>query len=147
MESADAAAAAQVQSEEDKLPLLWGAFTVAVVVYAVLAFLLAPRYSIEFTDRELRGWLLMFLAVTGGLHMLTALLLRQILASFTGGRYLVYCMLRWSLMDGIGVYGLICAILGVDAWIHSIFYVVALALLLGARPGGDDRAIFVRQFH
>ena len=147
MESADAAVAAQVQAEEDKLPLLWGAITVSVVVYAAVAFLIAPRYSIEFTDRELRGWLLMFLAMSAGLHILTALLLRQILASFTRGRYLVYCMLRWSLMDGIGVYGLICAFLGVDAWIHAIFYVISLALLLGARPGGDDRAIFVRQYH
>lgn len=88
----------------------------------------------------------MFLSVAAGLHMLTALLLRQVLASFTGGRYLVFCILRWSLMEGIGIYGLVCAFLGVNAWIHVIFYVVALALLANARPGGLDREIFVRQF-
>jgi hypothetical protein len=142
----DAERARQVQPEESKLGVIWWAMIFAIVAYAAIGLVVAPRGTFEFEDRELRYWLLMFLSVAGGLHMLTALLLRQILASLSSGRYLVYCILRWSLMEGIGIYGLVCAFLGMDAWIHSIFYVVAAALLINAQPGGHDRAIFVGQF-
>lgn len=130
---------------EAKLGVIWAAMLLAVFVYAALAFTLGGQYAVTL-DQELQGWILVFLAMTAGLHVLVTLLLRQILAALSRGNYVTYCILRWALMEGIAIYGLVLAFLGVDMGIWSIFFAVAVLLFGASRAGATDRAVFVAQF-
>ncbi len=130
---------------EQKLGVIWAAMLGAVVLYAMLALTVAPRVG-QSLEGELQGWILVFLAMTAGLHVLVSLLLRQLLAALSKGSYVAYCILRWALMESIAVYGLILAFLGVGIGITSIFFAVSLLLLGAARAGATDRSVFVSQF-
>jgi hypothetical protein len=118
----------------------------AVGVYVAVGFAVGDRAGGIDLDRELRTWLKVFLSIAAGLHVLTALLLRQAIAGLSSGRYVNYCIIRWALMEGIAVYGLILKILGADWTISGIFFAVAAVLLFSAQPGEDDRRVFVTQF-
>lgn len=141
----DLETAQNVEAGEQKLGLIWAAMLLAPVVYAVLAMLVAPTAKVTI-DRELRTWIMIFLSMTAGLHVLTTLLLRQALAALSKARYSTYCILRWALMEGIGIYGLVLALLGVGIGITAFFFAVSLLMLGAARPGPADRAVFVAQF-
>ena len=130
---------------EHKLGVIWVAMLASVVVYLGLALTVAPAWSLSI-DGELKGWILVFLAMTAGLHVLVTLLLRQLLAALTRGSYVAYCVLRWALMEAIAVYGLVLAFLGVGIGITSIFFAVSVLLLGASRAGATDRAVFVSQF-
>lgn len=134
-----------LSKSESKLDVIWVAMLLAVFVYAAIAFTLGGRYSVEI-DREIQGWILVFLAMTAGLHVLVTLLLRQLIAALARGNYVAYCVVRWALMEGIAIYGLVLAFLGVDMGVWSIFFAVAVLLLGASRAGATDRAVFVSQF-
>jgi len=137
--------AQQVQPGESKLPWIWIAMMVSIVLYAVLTVTVVPSRT-QVVDQELETWLLIFLAMGSGLHVLVVFLLRQMIAALSRASYVVYCVLRWALMEGIGVYGLLLSVLGVDLGITAIFYAVSLLLLASSGPGRSDRAVFVAQF-
>ena len=118
---------------------------VSIVLYAVLTATVVPSRT-QAVDQELETWLLIFLAMGSGLHVLVVFLLRQMIAALSRASYVVYCVLRWALMEGIGVYGLLLSVLGVDLGITAIFYAVSLLLLASSGPGRSDRAVFVAQF-
>ena len=132
-------------AREQQLGVIWAALLFSVALYALLAATVVDGFAATI-DRELQGWILVFLAMTAGLHMLVTLLLRQLIAALSRGSYTTYCILRWALMEGIAVYGLVLALLGVDIGITSIFFAVALLLLGASRAGATDRAVFVTQF-
>ena len=137
--------AQRVQPGESKLPWIWAAMMLSIVLYAVLTATVVPSRT-QIVDQELETWLLIFLAMGSGLHVLVVFLLRQMIAALSRASYVVYCVLRWALMEGIGVYGLLLSILGVDLGITAIFYAVSLLLLASSGPGRHDRAVFVAQF-
>ena len=137
--------AQRVQPGESKLPWIWVAMMLSIVLYAVLTATVVPSRT-QVVDQELENWLLIFLAMGSGLHVLVVFLLRQMIAALSRASYVVYCVLRWALMEGIGVYGLLLSILGVDLGITAIFYAVSLLLLASSGPGRHDRAVFVAQF-
>lgn len=130
---------------ERRLGLVWGAMLGGVLVYAALAHFAVPSLALSL-DGELQGWILVFLAMTAGLHVLVTLLLRQLIAALSRGNYVAYCLVRWALMEGIALYGLVLAFLGVGIGITSLFFAVALLLLGASRAGETDRSVFVSQF-
>ena len=137
--------AQRVQPGESKLPWIWAAMMLSIVLYAVLTATVVPGRT-HVVDQELETWLLIFLAMGSGLHVLVVFLLRQMIAAVAHGSYVMYCVLRWALMEGIGVYGLVLSVLGVDLGVTAIFYGVSLLLLASSGPGRSDRAVFVAQF-
>lgn len=145
MSDAELERAQTARPEERHLDLIWAAMMGAVVVYAALAFTVVDSFVVTL-DRELEGWILVFLAMTSGLHALVMLLLRQLVAALSRGNYLTYCVVRWALAEGIGVYGLVLALLGVGIGVTSIFFAVSLLLLAASKAGPTDRAVFVSQF-
>lgn len=144
-DSPEHARAQSLSAAEQKLGVIWAAMLGAVALYAVLALTVAPRVESSL-EGELQGWILVFLAMTAGLHVLVSLLLRQLIAALSRGSYVTYCVIRWSLMEGIAIYGLILAFLGVGIGVTSIFFAVSLLLLGAARAGATDRSVFVSQF-
>ena len=139
------ARAQQVRPEESRLGIIWIAMMVAVLLYGGLAYVFGPKRALGL-DRELETWITIFLAMGSGLHVLVVFLLRQMIAALSGARYLIYCVLRWALMETVAVYGLVLAFLGVGFGITSMFFALSLLLLGSARPGPADRAVFVAQF-
>ena len=97
-------------------------------------------------DRELENWILVFLAMTAGLHVLVVFLLRQMIAAIARSSYVTYCILRWALMESVGIYGFVLAVIGVDLLVVSLFFAVSLMLLAASNPGANDRAVFVEQY-
>lgn len=138
-------AAHEVKDNESSLIPIWGAMLVAVLLYAGLAYYDVGGDSVNL-DQEVRNWVLIFLAMSAGLHVLTALLLRQMIASLSKGNYVTYCVIRWVLMEGIAIYGLVLSFLNVDFGIVSIFFAASILLIGASRPGASDRAVFVSQF-
>jgi len=142
----DAHARAKVEQPNEKsLTAIWIAMMASIVVYGALVWFLAPRATLT-VEQELEQWILVFLAMTAGLHVLVVFLLRQMIAALARSSYVTFCVIRWAFMEGIGVYGLVLALLGVDLTIALVFFAVALMLLASARPGPSDRVVFVRQY-
>ena len=139
------ARARREQPGESRLGVVWWAMTASILAYLGLTWFVFPGRTITI-DRDAEGWLLVFLAMSAGLHVLVVFLLRQMIAAVARSSYVVYCVIRWSLVEGIGVYGLLVALFGVDPLVASIFYAVALMLMAATRSGAGDRAVFVAQY-
>lgn len=139
------ARAQTVAPNEKSLPVIWIAMMVSIVVYAAVAWFFGPDLTLTL-DKEAEGWLLTFLAMSAGLHVLVVFLLRQMIAAVSRSSYTTFCVIRWALMEGIGLYGLVLALFGVDVLIAMLFFAVALMLIASAKPGPTDRAVFVRQY-
>lgn len=134
-----------VQPGEARLTAIWIAMTFSILVYAGLTWFVFPGRTVTI-EQQIEQWILVFLAMSAGLHVLVVFLLRQMIAALARSSYVVYCVLRWALMEGVGVYGLVLALFGVDPLVASIFYAVAIMLMAAAKPGPSDRAVFVAQY-
>ena len=131
--------------EEKPLNIIWAAFFTASVIYAAVGWVLnqSPRDPI---NQEILNWVQIFLGMSSGLLILTAFLLRQAIASLSRRSYRNYCIVRWAMLETIGVFGLVQFILGGHFEVLLLFCAVALLSLGAARPGPADRAAFVHQF-
>jgi hypothetical protein len=131
--------------EEKPLNIIWAAFFAATVIYAAVGWLLdqTPRDPI---NQEILNWVQIFLGMSSGLLILVAFLLRQAIAALSGHSYRNYCIIRWVLLETIGVFGLVQFMLGGYFEVLMLFIAVALLSLGAARPGLADRAAFVHQF-
>lgn len=116
-----------------RLRIIWMALMTAVVVYGVVGFVVSRRAGAE-VPAELRGWIEIFLAILAGIHLLVALFLKQMVAGVSGGRYLTYCILRWALVEAIGLFGLVLAILQSTPTVYGAFLVASLGCLLLMPP-------------
>ncbi len=137
--------AREVAPSERFLPVIWAAMLLAVFLYAALSYYLESRPPL-LLEVDLQHWALVFLGMSSGLHVLTAFLLRQAIAALTKGSYVGYCIVRWALLEAIGVYGFVLAMLGVDFAVTSIFFMAGLLTIGGTRPGATDREAFVGLF-
>ena len=137
--------AQRVNPAESRLSWIWLAMIGAVLLYAALDAWVVRQVTLVL-ERELENWILIFLAMMAGLHVLVVFLLRQMIAALSKFSYVNYCIIRWALMEAVAVYGLVLGFLGVDFGITSIFHAAAVLLLASARPGPHDRAVFVAQF-
>ena len=137
--------ARHVDPREASLAPVWRVLLVIAALQAAVAMLWLWRRPIE-VDEELGAWVFTFLAMTAGLHLLTVVLLKQVLAHLAGGRYRTYCWLRWILVEGIALFGLLLAPLGFSPpWTGGFFALAGLLFYL-ERPTPADRALFVKQF-
>jgi hypothetical protein len=131
--------------EEKPLNIIWAVFFVATVAYAVVGWILDQRPR-EPLNQEILNWVQIFLGMSSGLLILTAFLLRQLIAALSRRSYRNFCIIRWTLLETIGVFGLAQFILGGHFEVLLLFVAVALLSLGAARPGLADRAAFVHQF-
>lgn len=137
--------AERVDPAEATLGETWRALVVAAGVMAIASFFWLPSLAPELDD-ELLQWTYTFLAMTAGLHLLTVVMLKQVLAHVTGARYRAYCLARWVLSEAVAVFGAVLAVLGFGwAWTVGFFGLAGLLLAL-ERPGPADRRRFVDQF-
>jgi hypothetical protein len=131
--------------EEKPLPIIWAAFLVATLVYGLVGWIVAGSGR-KPLNLELLHWIQIFLGMTSGLLVLTTFLLRQAIAALSGRKYRNYCVVRWAMLETIGIFGLVQTILGGKFEVMLIFVAVSLLSLSAARPGPSDRAAFLAQF-
>lgn len=129
----------QERSPLAALRVIWWSIAGVMVVFAGVGYLFGPSTP---DNPELVHWIGIFLAVSAGIQVLTVVLLRQIVAGVSGGRYLVYCILRWALLEAVAVYGLVLKLLGASWTWATPFLVVALALHLTMPPSESDEESF-----
>lgn len=131
--------------DEKPLPVIWAAFLALPAALAVLGWGLDSSRGHP-VNLEILHWVQIFLGMGSGLIVLTAFLLRQLMAALSGRSYRRYCELRWILLEMIAVFGLVQFFLGGDFELLLLFLAVA-ALSVGAtRPGAADRAAWAHQF-
>lgn len=116
-----------------------------ILVMSGIGVWLGTRAGLN-VDRELAGWIFVFLAMSSGLHLLTLVILKQVLAHMAQGRYQPYCILRWVLVEGIAVYGLVLSMLSFPATWLAPFFALSAWLLYAERPNPADHARFLNQF-
>jgi len=121
------------------LRVIWLAIAGAVLVFGVVAAL-AGRDRPD--NPELVHWIGIFLAVSAGIQILTAVLLKQLIAGVSGGRYLVYCILRWALVEAVAIYGLVLKLLGASWLWAGAFLGLGLLLHLSMPPTVAEEAGF-----
>ncbi len=131
--------------EEKPLHIIWAAFFVATLVYAGVGWVLDQRPR-DPLNQEILNWVQIFLGMSSGLLILTAFLLRQIIAALSQRSYRRFCIIRWAMLETIGVFGLVQFVLGGHFEVLLLFIAVATLSLVAARPGLADRAAFVHQF-
>ena len=137
--------AERVDPGEASLDQTFRAMVVGVAVLAIASLLWLPELAPELDD-ELLQWIYTFLAMTAGLHLLTVVLLKQVVAHMMGARYRAYCLARWVLSVAVAVFGAVLAVLGFGwPWTVGFFALAGLMLAL-ERPGPADRRRFVDQF-
>jgi hypothetical protein len=126
--------------------LHWG-IGAGIGVMAGVSLLWQPGRDLAASfDPELSQWIMVFAAMTAGLHLLCLVMLKQVLAHMVGGRYLNYCVLRWALIEGIALYGLIVGLVGYGPRWTVGFFGLAAWLLWLERPIESDRRLFLSQF-
>ena len=131
--------------EEKPLSLIWAAFLMATLMYAGIGWFLGQGERTPI-NLEILNWVQIFLGLAALPILLTVFLLRQLLAAVTRRSYRNYCIVRWALLELIGVFGLVQFILGGHFEVLLIFVAVAALAIGAARPGASDRAAWVGQF-
>jgi len=110
------------------LAILRYAMIAAVLFYALVGLILGTSLEPRMPG-DLLHWLVIFLSVMAGIHVLTVVLLRQLIAGLTGGSYKIYCILRWALAETVAIYGLVLHILGAGWTVFGVFLILSLGLL------------------
>jgi hypothetical protein len=131
--------------DEKPLSSIWAAFLMATLMYAVIGWFLSQGERTPI-NLEILNWVQIFLGLAALPILLTVFLLRQLLAAVTRHSYRNYCIVRWVLLELIGVSGLLQFILGGHFEVLLIFVAVAALAIGAARPGPSDRAAWVSQF-
>lgn len=128
-----------------KLRLVWLAFLAAPLLYFVVAaWITTTGGAGAGVDPELRQWVAIFVGMFSALTVLFVMLFRQVLASFTGGIYSTWCLLRWAFLEAIAIYGLVQVIaLGLDLFVASAFFVLSLGTLAMIGPSEGDRQAYL----
>ena len=131
------------QPKFQPLKILWMAFVGAVGVYAILAYVLRLQTDSPHVFEDLT-----FMApILGG----TAAALT--LFAFSGGRILVkmeyqaYCIVRWTMIESVGIFGLIMALLGAAATHSIVLFGWAVLSLFRLRPTPEDYQQFVAEWN
>jgi len=119
----------------DRLRVVWIVLISACIVYGALTWLLGPVYAV---DPELLRWLVIFGAVFAGILLLTVFLLKQLIAGVTGSNYSSYAIVRWSLMELIGVMGLILRVLGGELMTSGAFILLGVVMILTMPPSLNE---------
>ncbi|RKZ13819.1 hypothetical protein DRQ32_00745, partial [bacterium] len=140
-----AATPASASAKGKPLHLIWAAFLMANLFYAVIGWFMA-RGERTVLNQEILNWMQIFLGMGSGLIILTVFLLRQLIAALSRHSYRIYCTIRWSLLELIAVFGLIQFILGGHFEVLLLFVAVAALAIGAARPGPSDRAVYLHQF-
>ena len=130
--------------DEAPLTKIWAAFLVGTAMYVLVGIVIGDARTT--INLEILNWVQIFLGLACLPIILTVFLLRQLLAAVTGRRYLIYCIVRWSLLEIIAVYGLVQFLLGGHFEVLLIFVAVSVLCIGAARPGASDRAAWVAQF-
>ncbi len=120
-------------------------FALAIAAEAGLGWAMGPRLGLDI-DPELRTWIVVFLAMSAGLHLLCLTLLKQVIAHMSGARYLNYCIVRWALAEGVALYGLVLAGVGMSPRWTAGFFVLAAWLWWDERPSKADHERFLNHF-
>ena len=97
--------------EEKPLNIIWAAFLALTGAYALLGWFLDQRPR-EPLNQEILNWVQIFLGMSSGLLILTAFLLRQVIAALSRRSYRNYCIVRWVMLETIGAFGLVQFLLG-----------------------------------
>jgi tellurite resistance protein TehA-like permease len=121
--------------------LVWLAFMAAILFYAVIAFVVfEPTRS---ANASLTWILLIFALISAaslaGVFAFPRPLIRQAETYFTA------CMIRWAMLEAIGVYGVLARILGAAPTHCAMFLGVSLVGLSLVGPSEDGRRQFQEQ--
>ena len=131
--------------DEAPLEKIWVAFLIGTAMYALVGWLLGDAVGTT-VNLEILNWVQIFLGLSCLPIILTVFLLRQLLAAVTRRSYFLYCIIRWSLLEIIAIYGLVQFLLGGHYEVLLIFVAVSLLCLGATRPGASDRGAWVAQF-
>jgi hypothetical protein len=130
--------------DEAPLTKIWAAFLIGTSLYALVGWAIGDARTT--INLEILNWVQIFLGLASLPIILTVFLLRQLLAAITGRRYLIYCLVRWSLLELIAVHGLVQFLLGGHFEVLLIFVAVSVLCIGATRPGASDRGVWVAQF-
>jgi len=129
----------RVRAEEElaRLRVIWSAFLIAPLMYGALIWLLKPGSSV---DPELERWIAVFLGVAAGIQLLVVFVLKQMIVGVTGDDYRKYCIVRWALVESIGVYGLVQHFLGADWLVPVAFVLLSFIMTITMAPSALEAA-------
>lgn len=119
------------------LQILWMAFLGAVGVYIVIAYILG-------FGREKASDLTFMLPIFAGVAAVMTIF------AFSAGKLLAqmeyqpYCIVRWAMVESVGVFGLLLVVLGASANTALAFFGWALLSLLRLRPTPEDYQQYLR---
>lgn len=119
------------------LHILWMAFIGAVCVYIGIAYILG-------LGREKASDLTFMLPIFAGVAATMTLLAFSAGKLFAQMEYQPYCIVRWAMVESVGVFGLLLAVLGASANTALAFFGWALLSLFRLRPTPEDYQQFLR---
>ena len=119
------------------LRILWTAFLGAVCVYIVIAYALGQG---RLASSDLTFMVPILAGAAVGMTLL----------AFSGGRlfakmeYQAYCIVRWAMIESVGIFGLLLALLGASLTTAVAFCGWAVLSLFRLRPTSEDYQQFLR---
>jgi len=129
-----------VQPNFQPLRILWMAFIGAVCIYITIAYIL----RLQTDPSRVSSDLTFMTPILGGIAAALTLL------AFSGGRlfakmeYQAYCIVRWAMVESVGVFGLLLALFGASGPLAVAFFGWALLSLFRLRPTPKDYQQFLR---
>lgn len=116
--------------------LVWAAFMTAVLVYAVVAFVVLSPPSPSAEGK----WILLAVAALSGAQLAAAFAFPALITR-QAENYLQACIIRWAMLEAVGVYGILLRILGAAPATCGIFMIASLVglSLLGPSEDGETR--------
>ncbi|MGE0821795.1 MAG: hypothetical protein AB7G75_26495 [Candidatus Binatia bacterium] len=118
------------------LRILWSAFVGAVCVYIVVAYVLRQQtgQALATIDRDFMTPIFAVAAVIITLFIFSG---AKVLAKALD--YQVYCLVRWALLEAIGLFGLVLALIGASLTVAGSFFGWALLSLFRVQPTPEDQ--------
>jgi len=115
-----------------RLWIIWANLLVAVGVYAVVGYFVAPDRA---ANEQALGVLVPVFAVVALFEVLAVFVLRPVLAERMGG--VAFAIVRWAVAESVAIFGLALRFLGAPVSTMAMFIAASALLLVWWRPSGE----------
>ena len=128
--------------QQQTLQILWAGMLGSVVVYGVVVAIMMQQGSVgEGTLGETELWTMTGVFAAVSLSMIGATIFADKI--FPVGDYVTFCILRWALLEAVGVFGLVLFFLGAPVVVWAAFMGVGFLAIAMHYPGDTDARRFL----